>query len=92
LTRAVSLPWSFLLWMAGGPSQIDTWDVKPDRPLQNRGPIGVIRTKLPGVLISEHFPLQAAMLDRFTIILTYIDGSGRPQPIVDRGQPISELF
>jgi hypothetical protein len=57
-----------LLWMAGGPSQIDTWDVKPDRPLQNRGPFGVIRTKLPGVLISEHFPRQAAMLDRFTII------------------------
>ena len=38
-----------LLWMAGGPSQIDTWDPKPDRPLQNRGPFGVIPTKLPGV-------------------------------------------
>lgn len=57
-----------LLWMAGGPSQIDTWDVKPGRPLQNRGPFGVISTKLPGVQISEHFPRQAAMLDRFTII------------------------
>jgi Protein of unknown function (DUF1501) len=40
-----------LLWMTGGPSQIDTWDPKPDRPLQNRGPFGVIQTKLPGVLI-----------------------------------------
>src|SRR3954447_23424493 len=39
-----------LLWVAGGPSQIDTWDPKPDRPLQNRGPFGVIPTKLPGVL------------------------------------------
>ena len=38
-----------LLWMAGGPSQIDTWDPKPDRPLQNRGPFGVIPTRLPGV-------------------------------------------
>jgi hypothetical protein len=57
-----------LLWMAGGPSQIDTWDVKPDRPEQNRGPFGSIPTKLPGVRISEHFPRQAAMLDRFTII------------------------
>jgi hypothetical protein len=57
-----------LLWMAGGPSQIDTWDVKPDRPLQNRGPFGTIATKLPGVRISEHFPGQAAMLDRFTIL------------------------
>jgi hypothetical protein len=57
-----------LLWMAGGPSQIDTWDPKPDRPLENRGPFGVIPTKLPGVLVCEHLPKQAAMLDKFTII------------------------
>lgn len=57
-----------LLWMAGGPSQIDTWDSKPERPWINRGPFGVTRTKLPGVVICEHLPRQAAMLDRFTII------------------------
>ena len=57
-----------LLWMAGGPSQIDTWDPKPDRPLQNRGPFGVIPTRLPGVILCEHLPKQAAMLDKFTII------------------------
>jgi len=57
-----------LLWMTGGPSQIDTWDPKPLRPLENRGPFGVISTKLPGVQICEHLPKQAAMLDRFTLI------------------------
>ncbi len=57
-----------LLWMAGGPSHIDTWDSKPDRPWINRGPFGVTQTKLPGVVICEHLPRQAAMLDRFTII------------------------
>jgi hypothetical protein len=57
-----------LLWMTGGPSHIDTWDPKPERPLENRGPFGVIATKLPGVRICEHLPKQAAMLDRFTII------------------------
>jgi hypothetical protein len=57
-----------LLWMAGGPSQIDTFDPKPDRPVENRGPFGVTRTKLPGVLLCEHLPKQAAMLDRFTLI------------------------
>jgi Protein of unknown function (DUF1501) len=57
-----------LLWMTGGPSQIDTWDPKPTRPLNNRGPFGVISTKLPGVQICEHLPKQAAMLDRFTLI------------------------
>ena len=40
-----------LLWMAGGPSHIDTWDPKPDRPWNNRGPFGVIQTKVPGALI-----------------------------------------
>lgn len=57
-----------LLWMAGGPSHIDTWDPKPDRPLENRGPFGVIQTKVPGVQIIEHLPKQAAMLDKFTIL------------------------
>jgi hypothetical protein len=57
-----------LLWMAGGPSQIDTWDPKPDRPLINRGPFSTIATKLPGVRVCEHLPKQAAMLDKFTLI------------------------
>jgi hypothetical protein len=64
-----------LLWMAGGPSHIDTWDPKPDRPLQNRGPFGVISTRLPGVQICEHLPKHAAMLDRFTLIRS-VDARG----------------
>lgn len=57
-----------LLWMAGGPSQIDTWDPKPDRPVENRGPFSTIVTNVPGISISEHMPKQAAMMDRFTLI------------------------
>lgn len=57
-----------LLWMAGGPSHIDTWDSKPTRPENNRGPFGFTQTKLPGVVICEHLPKQAAMLDKFTLI------------------------
>jgi uncharacterized protein (DUF1501 family) len=57
-----------LLWMAGGPSHIDTWDPKPDRPLQNRGPFSTIATKLPGVRVCEHLPLMADLLDQFTLI------------------------
>src|SRR5690606_8659249 len=57
-----------LLWMTGGPSQIDTWDMKPDRPLNNRGPFSPISTAIPGEFICEHLPRQAAMLDKFTII------------------------
>ena len=57
-----------LLWMAGGPSHIDTWDPKPDRPYENRGPFGVIPTKIPGTFVCEHIPKQAAMMDRITLI------------------------
>lgn len=57
-----------LLWLAGGPSHIDTWDPKPERPFQNRGPFGVTATRLPGVFVCEHLPKQAALLDKFTII------------------------
>src|SRR5207247_7831451 len=57
-----------LLWMAGGPSHIDMWDMKPNRPLENRGPFSPIATRVPGVRICEYLPKQAAMLDKFTII------------------------
>lgn len=66
--RASSPKSVILLWMTGGPSHIDTWDPKPDRPIENRGPFGVISTALPGTIICEHLPKQAAMLDKFTIL------------------------
>jgi hypothetical protein len=57
-----------LIWMTGGPSHIDTWDVKPDAPPEIRGPFATIATKLPGVRLCEFLPKQAAMLDKLTII------------------------
>src|SRR5262249_61195856 len=63
-----------LLWMTGGPSHIDTWDMKPDRPLENRGPFRPIATRLPGVQICEHLPRQAPLPAKFTLIRS---GHGR---------------
>jgi len=57
-----------LLWMTGGPSHIDTWDPKPDAPAEIRGPFATIATRLTGVRICEYLPLQAALLDRFTLL------------------------
>jgi hypothetical protein len=57
-----------LLWMAGGPSHIDTWDVKPDMPSEIRGPFASIPTKLAGVRICEFLPKCASMLDKCTLI------------------------
>lgn len=66
--RAPSGKSLILLWMAGGPSHIDTLDPKPQRPVEIRGPFGVVETRLPGVTICEHLPRLAACLDRFTLI------------------------
>ncbi|HSQ54101.1 MAG TPA: DUF1501 domain-containing protein [Gemmata sp.] len=68
IRRAKDAKSVILLWMAGGPSHIDTLDPKPTRPPENRGPFGVTKTKFPGVIVCEHLPRLAAMLDRFTII------------------------
>ncbi|MFO0892289.1 MAG: DUF1501 domain-containing protein [Isosphaeraceae bacterium] len=57
-----------VIFMWGGPSQLDTWDPKPDAPIEIRGGFKSIGTKTPGVRISEHFPLLAARTDRLAII------------------------
>ncbi len=57
-----------LLLMVGGPSQLETWDPKPDAPCEVRGPFGSIATRCPGVRISEHLPRLAARMDRLAII------------------------
>ena len=57
-----------LLFLVGGPSQLDTWDLKPNAPSQVRGPFRPIHTSVPGIEICEHFPLMAAMAHRFAIV------------------------
>lgn len=78
--EAISHKSVILLWMTGGPSQIDTWDPKPDRPFNNRGPFAPISTALPGVQVCEHLPKQAAMMDRFTIIRSVDPRKSNHQP------------
>lgn len=55
-----------LLWMAGGPSQLDTLDPKPDHA--NGGEFKPISTSVPGVQISEHLPTVAANMDKLAIV------------------------
>jgi uncharacterized protein (DUF1501 family) len=57
-----------LINLIGGPSQLDTWDPKPEAPLEVRGPFAPIRTRVPGLLFSELFPRMAAIADRFSVI------------------------
>jgi uncharacterized protein (DUF1501 family) len=57
-----------LLMLVGGPSQLETWDPKPDAPAEIRGPFGSIPTRVPGVRMSEHLPRLAARMDRLALI------------------------
>jgi hypothetical protein len=57
-----------LFWMWGGPSQLETWDMKPDAPSEYRGPLNPIRTNVPGMDICEYMPRLAQTAHRFSII------------------------
>jgi hypothetical protein len=57
-----------LLWMTGGPSHIDTFDLKPEAPASFRGEFQPIETSVPGIQISEHFPLLAKQMKDVAVI------------------------
>src|SRR4051812_3622047 len=57
-----------LFWMWGGPSQLETYDLKPEAPVEYRGPFRPIRTSVPGIDICELFPLQARLAHRFSLV------------------------
>jgi hypothetical protein len=57
-----------LLFMWGGPSQLETWDLKPDAPSEVRGEFQPIQTKVPGIHIGEHFPKLAQRTDKLCIV------------------------
>jgi hypothetical protein len=59
-----------LLLLVGGPSQLETFDPKPDAPSDVRGPFRPIATRVPGLLVSEHLPRLARRLDRVALIRT----------------------
>lgn len=59
-----------LLWLWGGPSQLDTFDPKPNAALDYRGPFGTIPTRIPGVRFCELFPLLAKQTDKLSVVRT----------------------
>src|SRR5215813_10506389 len=65
--RAKSVLFVFLF---GGPSQLETFDMKPDAPSGIRGPFRPIASRTPGLRICEHLPLLARISDRFSVVRT----------------------
>src|SRR6185436_12176998 len=57
-----------LLWLDGGPSHMDLYDLKPEAPAEYRGLWSPIKTNVPGMEITELFPLQAKIADKFSVV------------------------
>lgn len=57
-----------LIFNLGAPSQVDTWDPKPEAPAEIRGPFQTINTRSEEIQISEIFPLHAQIADKFSIV------------------------
>ncbi|MBG85366.1 MAG: hypothetical protein CMO80_00485 [Verrucomicrobiales bacterium] len=56
------------IFLCGGPSQLDMWDMKPDAPREIRGPFNPISTNVPGIQVSELLPRTAKHADKFCIL------------------------
>ncbi len=79
-----------LFWLSGGPSHIDMWDPKPDAPVEVRGPFGSIPTRVPGIRVCEHLPLQARIMDKLTLIRSVDCRASNHTPItMQAGNPLA---
>jgi len=65
------------IYLPGGPSHIDLWDLKPDAPLEIRGEFRPIPTNVPGIEVCELFPRLARVMDRCAIIRSLVGSEGR---------------
>jgi len=68
---------AIMLWMGGGPSTMDIWDLKPGAP--TGGPFKPIQTSAPGVMISEHMPMMAKNMHHMAIIRSMSTREAEPR-------------
>lgn len=90
------------IFLFGGPSHIDLWDMKPEAPAEIRGEFKPVATRVPGIQICEHLPLLAAQMDKLCLLRSMehrmpVHGpacsemiTGRPYfgpPVTDQARP-----
>jgi len=73
-----------MVYLNGGPSHMDMYDLKPDAPVEYRGEFRPIPTNVPGMQICEHMPLQAKIADKLAII--------RNMKFLQQGHTAPELY
>jgi len=76
---------AIMIYLPGGPSHMDMYDLKPDAPKEFRGEFNPIQTNVPGVEISEHFPLQAKMWDKLACVRSLVSVDEHSDSLVSTG-------
>ncbi len=92
-----------LVLLSGGPSQLETFDLKPDAPVEIRGEFQPIPTATPGLFLCEHLPRLAQRSERLTVVrsmshpehnhllATHVVLTGRPTPIPRGGSDLDRV-
>jgi hypothetical protein len=82
---ATSKKSAIMVYLPGGPSHIDMYDLKPDAPAEFRGEFKPIPTNVPGVQICEHFPMQAKMFDKLAVVRSLVSVDEHSDALVMTG-------
>jgi hypothetical protein len=78
---------AIMIYLPGGPSHMDMYDLKPEAPAEFRGEFKPIDTNVAGVRICEHFPLQAKMFDKLAVVRSLVSADEHSDTFVMTGYP-----
>src|SRR6516165_8496529 len=78
---------AIMIYLPGGPSHMDMYDLKPDAPKEFRGEFNPIATNVPGIQVCEHMPLQAKMFDKLAVVRSVVSVDEHSDSLVMTGYP-----
>jgi len=78
---------AIMIYLPGGPSHMDMYDMKPEAPMEFRGEFNPIKTNVAGVQICEHMPLQARMWDKLSVVRSVVATDEHSDCYVTTGYP-----
>jgi hypothetical protein len=76
---------AIMIYLPGGPSHMDMYDLKPEAPAEFRGEFRPIQTSVPGVQICEHMPMQARMFDKLAVVRSLVSVEEHSDSLVMTG-------
>jgi hypothetical protein len=85
LSPAPSAKAAIMIYLPGGPSHMDMYDLKPQAPMEYRGEFRPIQTNVPGVQICELMPMQARMMDKLALVRSIVSVEEHSDSLVTTG-------